>query len=114
MVKLNNATQHVDSQLCEDAGLLVPETVNKCGFHECSRWTSTEWTPCMSSRCLSRQTAVQKREILCKVGNETIADTQCDEADRPVSRQECRNTRCTAVWRVDAWSEVHLYAQHYK
>lgn len=113
MVKLNNATQQVDDQLCEDAGLSVPETVNKCGFHECSRWTSSEWTPCMSSRCLSRQTAVQKREIFCKIGNETIADTQCDEADRPISRQECRNTRCTAVWRVDAWSEVYFHAQNY-
>lgn len=106
MVKLNNASQNVDNVLCEDAGLSVPDTVEKCGLTECPRWVESEWTACSTSRCVSRHTAIQKREVVCQVGNSTEADSQCDEADRPISRQECSNKRCTAVWRVEPWSEV--------
>lgn len=66
MVKLNNATQHVDNALCEDAGLPVPETVERCGQVECPRWHTSAWTHCKESRCISRHKAVQRRTVTCR------------------------------------------------
>lgn len=105
MVRLDNATQSVDNALCEDAGLSLPEVVEKCGGVECSRWVAGDWTPCLSSKCLSRHRAAQSREVTCQSVNGSTSDT-CEESERPISRQECENERCKAVWRVENWSEV--------
>ena len=111
MVRYQNVSRTVDINLCKDADLGLPETIEKCGMVECPSWTTTEWTPCHQSRCLRRDTAVQKRDVLCKMGNDTQIE-RCDDTQRPVSRQECYNSRCKAVWRYDAWSEVS--AENYK
>lgn len=105
MVKVNNATQSVDNALCEDAGLSLPEVVEKCGGVECSHWTTGEWTPCLTSRCLSRHRAAQIREVNCHSVNGSASEA-CDESERPIARQECENERCKPVWRVENWSEV--------
>lgn len=105
MVKVNNTTQSVDNALCEDAGLSLPEVVEKCVGMECARWEIGEWTPCLTSRCLSRHRAAQIREVICRSVNNTISNS-CDESERPIARQECHNERCKAVWRVENWSEV--------
>lgn len=105
MVKLDNATQNVDNILCEDANLPMPDTVEKCGMIECPHWVTTNWSLCVESRCLSRSKAIQKRDVRCEFGNDTTS-TLCDEGERPISRQECFNDRCKAIWKVDAWSEV--------
>lgn len=109
MVQLNNATQNVDNALCEDAGLSVPDTIERCGQSECPRWYTGDWPQCKESRCISHHKSVQKRDVWCGVGgNETLPDDKCDEEERPVPRQECYNSRCEAAWRVDPWSEVGL------
>lgn len=108
MVKVNNATQSVDNALCEDAGLSLPEVVEKCGGVECSHWTTGEWTPCLTSRCLSRHRAAQIREVNCHSVNGSASEA-CDESERPIARQECENERCKPVWRVENWSEVNFF-----
>lgn len=108
MVKLDNATQNVDNILCEDANLSMPDTVEKCGMIECPHWVTTDWSLCVESRCLSRNKAIQKRDVRCEFGNDTKS-MLCDEGERPISRQECINDRCKAIWKVDAWSEVATF-----
>lgn len=105
MVRLNNSTQNVENNLCEDAGLLIPETIEKCEQENCSEWTQTDWTPCLTSKCFSWHTAIQKREVLCKYGNNSISN-KCLETEKPVGRQECYNEHCKGVWRTEHWSDV--------
>lgn len=105
MVRLDNSTQNVDNPLCEDAGLKVPETIEKCGNVECPKWTSNAWTLCQKSKCFAWHTALQKREVHCHYQNETNSD-KCEEVEKPISKQECYNELCKGVWRVEAWSEV--------
>ncbi|EDS28372.1 papilin [Culex quinquefasciatus] len=106
MVKLVNSSHTVDNSLCEDAGLPVPETVEKCGNVECPRWVSTEWSLCLQSKCFTWHTALQKRDVFCKFGNVSDSDL-CDEQDKPVTKQECYNEMCKGVWRVEPWSECN-------
>lgn len=51
--RLYNATQGVDSNLCDDAGLELPKTRRKCGFDECPQWNVYKWTPCERSKCFA-------------------------------------------------------------
>ncbi|XP_048513461.1 protein madd-4 isoform X2 [Athalia rosae] len=104
----------VDATLCEDAGFPVPEKVRACGSGVCPQWQTGEWTPCESSRCFTWQTAMQRREVTCRIieeganstRNGTILDpSKCDESVRPPQRSECYNDACKGVWRVGEWSE---------
>lgn len=56
MVRLHNTTQNVDSSLCEDAGLPVPPTLQKCGTEDCPHWVPSDWSPCEESRCFTWNT----------------------------------------------------------
>lgn len=105
---MQNQTQSVDNNFCEDAGLSVPETVEKCGNVECPRWETTEWTQCAQSKCFALHTALQRRDVFCRFGNDTggSSGTMCDENEMPVSKQECYSEKCKGVWRVEPWSEV--------
>lgn len=105
MVKVKNTSKIVDNILCEDAGLKSPETVEKCGNVPCPQWTTTQWTPCRSSKCFAWHTALQKRNVSCTFDNETVSD-KCDENEKPTTKQECYNELCKGVWRVEQWSEV--------
>lgn len=58
---------------------------------------------------------MQKRDISCRLVSEddpenvTLLDpSKCDEATRPLQRQECYNEACKGVWRVGEWSEVSV------
>lgn len=108
MVRVKNTTQNVDSILCKDAGLSEPETLQKCGGDECSRWAAGEWTLCLQSRCQSRNKAIQDRNVQCLYPNNTESDA-CDMNERPIKRQECYNERCKPYWRMDKWSEVRNF-----
>lgn len=107
---LQNQTQNVDNNFCEDAGLAVPETVEKCGNVECPRWETTEWTQCAQSKCFALHTALQRRDVFCRFGNDTGGGGKmCDENEMPVSKQECYSEKCKGVWRVEPWSEVSFF-----
>ncbi|XP_011067029.1 PREDICTED: ADAMTS-like protein 3 isoform X1 [Acromyrmex echinatior] len=104
----------IGQTLCEDAGYPVPQKVKPCGMGKCPQWHVTEWTPCETSRCFNWKTAMQKRDISCRLvhdakdghENVTLLDTsKCDEATRPLQRQECYNDACKGVWRVGEWTE---------
>ncbi|GLH06200.1 Papilin, partial [Gryllus bimaculatus] len=56
MVQLHNNSQNVDSNLCEDAGLAPPPTIQKCGIDDCPRWVSGTWSSCEDSRCFTWNT----------------------------------------------------------
>lgn len=56
MVKLNNMTQSVDNNLCEDARLPTPVTIQKCETDDCPQWTVTDWKPCEESKCFTWNT----------------------------------------------------------
>lgn len=107
MVRIKNATKNVDAVMCEDAGLKVPESLEKCGNIECPKWISTEWTTCRKSKCFAWHTALQKRDVSCSFLNETVAD-KCDESEKPTTKQECYSELCKGVWRVEQWSEVSV------
>lgn len=104
----------IGQKLCEDAGYPVPQKVRPCGIGKCPQWHTTEWTPCETSRCFNWKTAMQKRDISCRLvddaedgrENVTLLDpSKCDEATRPLQRQECYNDACKGVWRVGEWTE---------
>ncbi|XP_011497217.1 PREDICTED: ADAMTS-like protein 1 [Ceratosolen solmsi marchali] len=103
----------IGTSLCEDANYPMPEKVRACGEGKCPQWHSGSWTPCETSRCFDWKTAMQRREISCrliesedKIENSTIIDVnKCNEAMRPPQRQECYNDACKGVWRVGEWSE---------
>ncbi|XP_043469323.1 protein madd-4 isoform X2 [Leptopilina heterotoma] len=117
--QLTNTTRNpqrtvIGANLCEDAGYPVPENVKSCGAGRCPQWHAEEWTECENSRCFNWKTAMQKRDITCRViveiengtENETIVDSsKCDEGIKPPQRQECYNDACKGVWRVGEWSE---------
>jgi ADAMTS-like protein 1/3 len=108
MVRIKNTTKNVDNILCEDAGLKAPDTIEKCGNIECPKWTSTDWSACRKSKCFAWHTALQKRDVSCSFGNETVSD-KCDESEKPTTKQECYNELCKGVWRVEQWSEVRPF-----
>jgi ADAMTS-like protein 1/3 len=110
MVRIKNATKTVDNILCEDAGLKAPDTIEKCGNVECPKWISTDWSTCRKSKCFAWHTALQKRDVSCAFGNETVSD-KCDENEKPTTKQECYNELCKGVWRVEQWSEVSVCSQ---
>lgn len=106
----------IGQTLCEDAGYPVPQKVRPCGTGKCPQWHATEWTPCETSRCFNWKTAMQKRDISCRLvhdvenghENVTLLDpSKCDETTRPLQRQECYNDACKGVWRVGEWTEVN-------
>ncbi|XP_069688307.1 protein madd-4 [Periplaneta americana] len=106
MVRLHNTTQNVDSNLCEDAGLPTPPTIQKCGMEDCPRWVPSDWSSCEESRCFTWNTAMQRREVGCQLTNGTEVETQqCSEAEKPPQRQECYNDKCKGTWKVGEWSE---------
>lgn len=105
MVKLNNSTQNVENSLCEDAGLKIPETIEKCGNSDCPRWVHSEWSSCHTSKCIARHTGLQRRSVHCHFENTTNSN-KCNESEKPVTKQECYNEMCKGVWKVESWSEV--------
>ncbi|XP_012346954.1 protein madd-4 isoform X4 [Apis florea] len=104
----------IGATLCEDAGHPVPQKVRPCGFGKCPQWHTTEWTSCETSRCFNWKTAMQRRDVTCRLiddmgngqQNITLLDpNKCDDTIRPLQRQECYNDACKGVWRVGEWSE---------
>lgn len=113
MVRVKNTTKIVDNILCEDAGLNAPESFEKCGNIECPSWVTGEWSPCQKSKCFAMHVALQKRDVKCSHHAEraannssSIVSMQCDESEKPTTKQECYNELCKGVWRVEQWSEV--------
>lgn len=111
MVRLNNATQNVDNALCQDAGLSVPETVERCGQVECPQWHTSAWTKCKESRCISRNKAVQRRTVTCRrppvtksfLRNIVTAKNQEEEEEEENEENEEQNENIG--YGVADWSE---------
>ncbi|KAK7604935.1 hypothetical protein V9T40_006121 [Parthenolecanium corni] len=108
MVKLNNVTQNVENNLCEDAGLPIPNTIQKCETNDCPHWIVNDWQACNSSRCFAWNTAMQKRDVLCQAPNGTLVpDAWCEASEKPTTKQECYNDLCKGTWRVGEWTECY-------
>lgn len=115
MVRAKNTTKIVDNILCEDAGLNAPSSFEKCGNIECPRWETGAWSSCQKSKCFAMHVALQKRDVKCTFNGATTTSTsnssstvpyQCDDSEKPTTKQECYNELCKGVWRVEQWSEV--------
>lgn len=105
----------IRAALCEDAGHPMPQKVRPCGFGKCPQWHATKWSPCETSRCFNWKTAMQRRNVTCRLIEDTengqrnitlLDQNKCDNTTRPLQRQECYNDACKGVWRVGEWSEV--------
>ncbi|XP_049815817.1 protein madd-4-like [Schistocerca nitens] len=105
MVRLNNNTQNVQGNLCEDAGLPTPPLTQQCGLEECPQWITSSWSSCEDSRCFTWNKAMQRREVACLLSNGTEVEGLCSEAEKPTQRRECHNEKCKGTWRVGEWSE---------
>ena len=53
MVRVGNVSKSADAQLCEDAGLTPPPTIQDCGLKECPQWSVGEWSDCRTARCFT-------------------------------------------------------------
>ncbi|XP_076177522.1 ADAMTS-like no long nerve cord isoform X2 [Ptiloglossa arizonensis] len=104
----------IRAALCEDAGHPMPQKVRPCGFGKCPQWHATKWSPCETSRCFNWKTAMQRRNVTCRLIEDTengqrnitlLDQNKCDNTTRPLQRQECYNDACKGVWRVGEWSE---------
>lgn len=114
IVRLHNTTQGVDNNLCEDAGLETPITEKTCGMGTCPKWQASEWTPCDTSKCFNWHSAMQRRVVKCRIEpNVTLADSKCNEEEKPVSKQKCVSERCVGKWKVGAWSEVSVFRRFF-
>ncbi|XP_035916170.1 protein madd-4 isoform X6 [Anopheles stephensi] len=107
MLQMSNASRTVDNSFCEDAGLPVPETVDKCGNIDCPRWITTDWSACQQSKCFSWHTALQRRDVYCQYDGERSSEKVCEDQEKPVTKQECYNELCKGVWRVEPWSDCN-------
>lgn len=56
---------------------------------------------------------MQKRELSCQLGNETINQSKCNLNMRPTHRQECTNRRCVGKWKIGEWSQVEIIKYKY-
>lgn len=106
MLRMSNSSRTVDNSFCEDAGLPVPETVDKCGNIDCPRWVTADWSGCQQSKCFSWHTALQRRDVYCQFDGERSDEKVCEDQEKPVTKQECYNELCKGVWRVEPWSDV--------
>ncbi|XP_049536816.1 ADAMTS-like protein 1 [Anopheles darlingi] len=107
LLRMANASRTVDNSFCEDAGLPIPDTIDKCGNTECPRWMTAEWSPCQQSKCFSWHTALQKRDVFCEFDGARSTEKVCEDEEKPVTKQECYNELCKGVWRVEPWSECN-------
>ncbi|XP_031344592.1 protein madd-4 isoform X2 [Photinus pyralis] len=106
MVLLHNTSQEVENNFCEDAGLPVPANVEKCEVNDCAQWITSDWSACHTSKCLTLNTAIQRRKVICQNSkNETFDASRCNAANKPPHRQECFKSTCRPLWRAGAWSQ---------
>lgn len=51
--------------------------------------------------------AMQTREVICKIENKTMDAKDCSQFEKPPRKQECPNEKCVGKWKVGPWSEVN-------
>lgn len=106
LVTLKNVSEPVASSLCEDAGLPVPPTRQKCGFSQCPSWAAGPWGLCPVSNCFTWKTSLQERQVFCQLPNKTVVDDKyCSDTVRLNRDRECFNDQCRGTWIVGEWSE---------
>ncbi|KAF5289701.1 hypothetical protein FQR65_LT11755, partial [Abscondita terminalis] len=106
MIVLHNTSQPVESHFCEDSAASIPENIQKCELEECPKWSVSSWSPCETSKCLTLNTAIQRRKVTClNYKNVTVDAVYCSNSEKPPHRQECFKDKCKGVWKVGAWSK---------
>ena len=106
VVRLDSASESVESSLCEAAGLELPSTRESCGGGDCAEWVLGDWSPCLRSKCVAWHSALQRRSVHCAKNGTRVADQECGGRGKPRLQRECYSEQCKAVWRVQAWTEV--------
>ncbi|KAF2367243.1 Thrombospondin type-1 (TSP1) repeat [Trinorchestia longiramus] len=110
MVRVGNVSKPTEAQLCEDAGLTAPPTIQDCGLQECPQWAVGAWSTCKTSRCFTLHYAHQRRKVSCETHTGSItSSSQCDKVTKPRHKRECYNVDCVGVWRTGDWSQVRVW-----
>ncbi|KAM3877911.1 A disintegrin and metalloproteinase with thrombospondin motifs 9-like [Diretmus argenteus] len=79
-----------------------PSKQRRCRGGRCPKWKTGNWEECSAS-CGD---GIQRREVLCQVGNQrNPQETECPQTSRPSSSQSCRVADCPSRyrWREGEW-----------
>ncbi|XP_052793374.1 ADAMTS-like protein 1 isoform X3 [Mya arenaria] len=95
---------------CLKKGLSKPLSVQKCVIEaECPKWLLSDWTECSVDNCRREGYSARRRSVWCRYGNGSMApDIRCvngGAGSRPSTKEHCKNSNCTAVWKTSDWSE---------
>lgn len=91
---------------CLKMGLIKPTSTKKCIIEpECPTWVAGEWSECADDSCRKEGHSLQKRVVVCRYKNGTIAKSGKCSDKRPPYQQHCKNPNCTAVWQTSLWTE---------
>ncbi|XP_034962630.2 A disintegrin and metalloproteinase with thrombospondin motifs 9 isoform X3 [Zootoca vivipara] len=83
-----------------------PPDREQCNMQDCLRdtaWNSGPWSSCS----VSCGRGVQQRSVVCHLGaHKTTSDTECSQASRPASEQECQMAECASYsWKTEDWQD---------
>ncbi|XP_053234272.1 A disintegrin and metalloproteinase with thrombospondin motifs 9 isoform X3 [Podarcis raffonei] len=83
-----------------------PPDREQCNMQDCLRdtaWNTGPWSSCS----VSCGRGVQQRSVVCHLGtHKTASDTECSQASRPASEQECQMAGCASYsWKTEDWQD---------
>ncbi|XP_053234273.1 A disintegrin and metalloproteinase with thrombospondin motifs 9 isoform X4 [Podarcis raffonei] len=92
---------HLENNLCKH--LAKPNVQRKCRGGRCPKWKTGDWGQCS----VSCGRGVQQRSVVCHLGtHKTASDTECSQASRPASEQECQMAGCASYsWKTEDWQD---------
>ncbi|KAL4227864.1 hypothetical protein ACF0H5_013302 [Mactra antiquata] len=92
---------------CLKSGMKKPVSQQKCLIQrECPQWVAEDWPECSTEDCSKDGYSMQKRLVRCMYKNGTLAKSYiCNDNERPLGRQFCKNKQCKARWQTSKWTE---------
>ncbi|XP_078499762.1 ADAMTS-like protein 2 isoform X1 [Lissotriton helveticus] len=93
----------VESHLCDEEARPISE--KECTGPPCDwQWTASDWGPC-SGQCGEGRMI---RHIDCKnMEGEVIANSQCDQDNKPLAVHPCGGKNCPAHWVEQQWEQCN-------
>lgn len=112
IIEDHNVTRAVPPRRCQFAGLRRPVSLRNCSVSLCPVWQPRKWQRCSKARCISWNTAVQKRRSLCRLGfdGERVPRRMCRHLPEPASERQCHRPTCRGAWHVGPWTSCSARA----
>ncbi|CAH8540582.1 unnamed protein product [Schistosoma curassoni] len=97
--------QILSDQVCIDKLLPKPPSTRKClESNKCPTWfVENRDTSVCTDRCLDVGKGSISGNLVCMIGERTVATKYCDKLDKP--NMECENPICQLRWNVSNWSQ---------